>query len=109
MIAEIKRLDPKPGRAFAGAPEPLAIPDVIVTAAPDAGWRVELNAEALPRVLVNETYAAVIKRGAARDEDRQYISTAVAERALADQEPGAARAHHPQRRLARSCAVRTRS
>ena len=37
MIAEIKRLDPKPGRAFAGAPEPLAIPDVIVAAAPEFG------------------------------------------------------------------------
>jgi len=75
MVAEIKCLDPKPGRAFASGPEPLAIPDVIVSAAQNSGWRVELNAEALPRVLVNESYAAVIKRGAGRDEDRQYIST----------------------------------
>jgi RNA polymerase sigma-54 factor len=28
----------------------------------------------LPRVLVNETYAARIKRGASREEDRQYLS-----------------------------------
>jgi RNA polymerase sigma-54 factor len=75
MVAEIKCLDPKPGRAFAAGPEALAIPDVIVSAAQNSGWRVELNAEALPRVLVNESYAAVIKRGAGRDEDRQYIST----------------------------------
>jgi RNA polymerase sigma-54 factor len=75
MIGEIRRLDPKPGRAFAGAPEPLAIPDVIVAAAHDSGWRVELNAEALPRVLVNESYAAVVKRGASREEDKQYVST----------------------------------
>jgi RNA polymerase sigma-54 factor len=75
MIAEIKRLDPKPGRAFAGAPEPLAIPDVIVARAHDSSWRVELNAEALPRVLVNESYAAIVKRGGAREDDRQYIST----------------------------------
>ena len=43
MIAEIKRLEPKPGRAFGdpvGAP---AIPDVYVVAAPDRTWRVELN------------------------------------------------------------------
>jgi RNA polymerase sigma-54 factor len=75
MIAEIRRLEPKPGRAFgdlAGAP---AIPDVYVTAAPDFGWRVELNTRALPRVLVNEVYAAEIRRSAKRDEDRQYIST----------------------------------
>ena len=59
--------------------EPPAIPDVFVTAAPDNSWRVELNSEALPRVLVNETYAARIKRGAAREEDRQYISTQFAD------------------------------
>ena len=35
----------------------------------------ELNTHALPRVLVNEVYAAVIRRGAKRDEDRQYVST----------------------------------
>ena len=75
MIAEIKRLDPKPGRGFGASPEPTAIPDVFVTAAPDSAWRVELNSEALPRVLVNESYAAHIKCGAAREADRQYIST----------------------------------
>jgi RNA polymerase sigma-54 factor len=74
MIAEIKRLDPKPGRGFGAAVEPPAIPDVFVTAAPDHSWRIELNSDVLPRVLVNETYAARIKRGASREEDRQYIS-----------------------------------
>jgi RNA polymerase sigma-54 factor len=75
MIAEIRRLEPKPGRAFGDPPAAPAIPDVHVTAAPDFGWRVELNTRALPRVLVNEVYAAEIRRGAKRDEDRQYIST----------------------------------
>jgi RNA polymerase sigma-54 factor len=75
MIAEIRRLEPKPGRAFGDPPAAPAIPDVHVTAAADFGWRVELNTRALPRVLVNEVYAAEIRRGAKRDEDRQYIST----------------------------------
>lgn len=74
MIAEIKRLEPKPGRAFGEPPGALAIPDVYVTAAPDRSWRVELNSQALPRVLVNEVYAATIRRGAKREEDKQYIS-----------------------------------
>jgi RNA polymerase sigma-54 factor len=77
MIAEIRRLDPKPGRGFGAAPEPPAIPDVFVTTAPDNSWRIELNSDALPRVLVNETYAARIKRGAAREEDRQFISASL--------------------------------
>jgi RNA polymerase sigma-54 factor len=75
MMAEIRRLEPKPGRAFGDPPAAPAIPDVHVTAAPDFGWRVELNTRALPRVLVNEIYAAEIRRGAKRDEDRQYVST----------------------------------
>ena len=75
MIAEIRRLEPKPGRAFGDPPGAPAIPDVHVTAGPDGTWRVELNAQALPRVLVNETYAATIRRGAKREEDRQYVST----------------------------------
>ncbi len=74
MIAEIRRLEPKPGRAFGAAPERTAIPDVFVSAAPDRSWRVELNSEALPRLLVNESYAAQIKRGATRDEDRLFVS-----------------------------------
>jgi len=77
MIAEIRRLDPKPGRAFGPSVEPPAIPDVFVTAAPDNSWRIELNSEALPRVLVNETYAAKIKRNAGREEDRQFLSSSL--------------------------------
>jgi RNA polymerase sigma-54 factor len=75
MIGELKRLDPKPGRKFGGSFEPTAIPDVLVTTAPNNAWRVELNSDALPRVLVNETFAAHIRRGATREADRQYIST----------------------------------
>ena len=74
MIAEIKRLEPKPGRAFGDLPGAPAIPDIYVSAAPDKSWRVELNSQALPRVLVNEVYAATIRRGARREEDKQYIS-----------------------------------
>ena len=97
MIAEIHRLDPKPGRAFGDPPAAPAIPDVYVTAAPDLGWRVELNTARLPRVLVNETYAADIKRGASATRTGN-ISRPICRRELADQEPRAARAHHPQRR-----------
>ncbi len=74
MIDEIRRLEPKPGRAFGNPPGALAIPDVYVTAAPDRTWRIELNSQALPRVLVNETYATIVRRGSKREEDKQYVS-----------------------------------
>jgi RNA polymerase sigma-54 factor len=75
MIAEIRRLEPKPGRAFGAPPEQLATADVFVSIAPDNSWRIELNSEALPRVLVNETYAATIKRGHASEADRLFLAT----------------------------------
>ena len=73
MIAEIRRLDPKPGLAFGAPVEPPAIPDVFVSAAPDNSWRVELNSEALPRVLVIETYAAKIKRSAKAKDNFKHL------------------------------------
>jgi RNA polymerase sigma-54 factor len=74
MIAEIRRLEPKPGRAFGAPPEQLATADVFVSLAPDNSWRIELNSEALPRVLVNETYAATIKRGRSSEADRLFLA-----------------------------------
>lgn len=73
MAAEIRRLDPRPGRAFSDAPVRSVIADVIVRAASDGSWIVELNADALPRVLVNQTYAAQVGAGA-RGADRTFIS-----------------------------------
>lgn len=74
MAAELRRLDPKPGRAFGDTPVQPVVADVIVAAAPDGSWRVELNSDALPRVLVNHSYAARVS-AAARDADKTFIST----------------------------------
>ena len=67
MLAELRALDPKPGLRFAAAPVELAPPDVLVSRAAGGGWTVELNAETLPRVLVDNRYAAELGAdGAAR-------------------------------------------
>ena len=55
-------LHPRPGTAIAGAPVDYVIPDVLVTAARAAAWRVELNPEAVPRVRINARYAAALRR-----------------------------------------------
>ncbi|MBI1869176.1 MAG: RNA polymerase factor sigma-54 [Methylocystis sp.] len=75
MAAEVRRLDPKPGRAFGGAPIQPLIADVIVRPAGDGAWLVELNSDALPRVLVNHSYATRVSAGATRDEDKSFITT----------------------------------
>jgi RNA polymerase sigma-54 factor len=73
MIAELRALDPKPGHAFGSDPVQPVIPDVLVRAAPDGAWIVELNTETLPRVLVNNQYLAHVS-SQARSEDRVYLS-----------------------------------
>jgi RNA polymerase sigma-54 factor len=74
MFAEIRRLDPKPGRAFGGGIVQPVAPDVIVRAARDGSWLIELNSESLPRVLVNQTYAATVSRKGVPDEDKTFLS-----------------------------------
>ncbi|MGE3248396.1 MAG: RNA polymerase factor sigma-54, partial [Beijerinckiaceae bacterium] len=74
MIGEIRNLDPKPGRAFGGAPVQPVIPDVTVRPAADGSWHIELNPESLPRVLVNQTYAARVSGAASKEEDKTYIA-----------------------------------
>ena len=41
---------------------------------PKGGWVVELNAETLPRVLVNNNYYARVRRAARSEADKDYLS-----------------------------------
>lgn len=74
MIAEIRHLDPKPGLKFSSPPAEPVIPDVIVRAAPDGGWRVDLNSDALPRVIANRAFYSRISKGA--DDVRSFADEA---------------------------------
>jgi len=68
MLSEIRELDPKPGLALAGAEVQTLIPDVYVSRDAKGGWHLELNTETLPRVLVNNRYAAKVgTRGSGKD------------------------------------------
>ncbi len=87
MLAEIRQLDPKPGRAFGGGSIQPLVPDVIVRAAAGGAWHVELNTEVLPRILVNNSYAARVTQ-AQRQRRRQDLHVDLpADRQLADQKP----------------------
>ncbi|MCX5567756.1 RNA polymerase factor sigma-54 [Kaistia nematophila] len=69
----LRTLDPKPGSAFGSAPIHPVVPDVVVRAAPDGSWRIELNTDTLPRVLVNQSYYSKVARRS-KGEDRTYLS-----------------------------------
>ena len=74
MIAEIRRLNPKPGLAFGSAVVQPIVPDVFVRPGPDGAWIVELNSDTLPKVLVNQTYYAEVSATARRDTDKSYLA-----------------------------------
>jgi RNA polymerase sigma-54 factor len=74
MIAEIRRLNPKPGLAFGSAAIQAIVPDVYVRQAPDGSFVVELNSDTLPRVLVNQSYHARVSKTAAAPADKSYLA-----------------------------------
>jgi RNA polymerase sigma-54 factor len=74
MVAEIRRLNPKPGLAFGSAIVQPIVPDVFVRPAPDGAWLVELNSDTLPKVLVNQSYYAEVSATARRDTDKSYLA-----------------------------------
>jgi RNA polymerase sigma-54 factor len=74
MIAEIRRLNPKPGLAFGSAMVQPIVPDVFVRSGPDGGWIVELNSDTLPKVLVNQSYYSEVSATARRDTDKSYLA-----------------------------------
>ncbi len=74
MIAEIKSLDPRPGLAFDPPLAQPVVPDILMRAQPEGGWIVELNAETLPRVLVNNRYHAQVSRVARNKAEKDYLT-----------------------------------
>jgi RNA polymerase sigma-54 factor len=73
-IALILRLEPKPGRRFCNVERNIVVPDVLVTkvgrGAP-ARFRVQLNADVMPRLRVHDVYAGAIR--AHRGEGHQAL------------------------------------
>jgi RNA polymerase sigma-54 factor len=78
MIAELRALTPKPGAAFGGAPAQTVVPDVYVRSAPDGSWIVELNADTLPRLLMNSRYYSEVSRTARNEPDKQFLTECAA-------------------------------
>ncbi|MCB1650455.1 MAG: RNA polymerase factor sigma-54 [Alphaproteobacteria bacterium] len=78
MVEEIKSLNPRPAAEFDHLVVQTAIPDVLMKRLPKnlgGGWRVELNAETLPRVLVNQDYYTQVMGSATQKKDKEYLNT----------------------------------
>ncbi len=84
MIEEVKALNPKPASLFDHFVVQTAVPDVLMKKMPKnmgGGWRVELNSDTLPKVLINQEYFCQISEDAARSKnkkDREYVTSKMA-------------------------------
>ncbi len=79
MLQELRTLDPRPGQAFDFEPIQPVQPDLFLTVAKDPdtgeeGWHIELNTDALPKVLVDRHYHATLMKGARAKPDRDFVA-----------------------------------
>lgn len=78
VLADVRRCNPKPGAGFAQEDSFAVIPDVIVRRAKNGGWQVELNQEALPRVLLNRHYSAQVGGKSADKDTKKFLNEQLA-------------------------------
>ncbi len=81
IISDIKSLNPKPANDFDHIVVQTAIPDVLMKKLPKnlgGGWRVELNNDTLPKVLINNTYYKEVAGTATQKKDKEYLSNKLA-------------------------------
>jgi RNA polymerase sigma-54 factor len=79
MLAELRTLDPRPGQAFEFEPLQPVAPDLFLRPARDAetgeeGWHIELNTDALPKVLVDRNYHATLMKGTRAKSERDFVA-----------------------------------
>jgi RNA polymerase sigma-54 factor len=79
MIAELKGLTPRPGAGFGAETAQTVIPDVHVWPDPAGGWRVELNSDTLPRLLIDKRYHGVVQAGARTDTEKAFVAECAAQ------------------------------
>ncbi len=77
MAVDIRALRPKPAADFEHSVTQTIVPDVLMKKLSrdlGGGWKVELNVETLPRVLVNKEYYTTVLNQASNKKDKAYLS-----------------------------------
>ncbi len=75
MIAEIRRLNPRPASVFEASATNILIPDVLLRQDKSGHYIVELNQAVLPRVLINHAYVSEIASTAGKDKAAKKFLT----------------------------------
>lgn len=74
MLDEIRGLDPRPGLAYQAGPVEAVMHDVEVRSGVDGSWQIELNGDALPRVLVDRQYYATVAKGKLTGDEKAFMT-----------------------------------
>jgi RNA polymerase sigma-54 factor len=74
MISDLKALNPRPGASFVRETTHSVIPDVFVKADPAGGWKVELNVDTLPKVLINQRYHSQVSQNVRNSTEKDYLN-----------------------------------
>jgi RNA polymerase sigma-54 factor len=72
-IAELRKLNPKPGADFGEEPVPPVTPDVFVDQTEDGRYIVRLEDARLPTLFISPYYRQLLSTGQATTEAREYI------------------------------------
>ena len=78
MLAELRTLSPRPASGFSYEATIAVAPDVFIRELPNGMFAVELNAETLPRVLMDKAYYAEVTAIKMRETEREFISECAA-------------------------------
>ena len=77
MIRELRSYDPKPGCRIGGAAAPTIVPDILVEGGGSA-WKIEINPETLPRLLVNRRYHQELSCSTRGEAAKNWLSDCLA-------------------------------
>jgi RNA polymerase sigma-54 factor len=112
MLAELRTLDPRPGQKFDFEPIQPVAPDLSCAGqgpeTGEEGWHIELNTDALPKVLVDRNYHATLMKGAA-PSPIAISSPSASSRPTGWSRRSSSAPPRSSRSRARSCASRTAS
>jgi len=74
MLSEVRALDPKPALRFEHNTNETVIPDIMMTPLAAGGWRIELNPQTLPRVLINQSYVSEVAKVVSSKAEKQFLT-----------------------------------
>lgn len=73
MVAELKALDPRPGHRFPTEPATAILPDIVVFRTGPDQWRIELNSDALPKLVVDSGYYAELGKAGLELRHKEFV------------------------------------